>query len=175
MKHKETADAGIFISLVNLWRFAWIQHRHKKSFNLQAKCDQKWNQSILRRENWPILDSMLVNMVRMLKANSSAKALFLATATPSPGSSNLCSTQACHTITDIQSVLKSPMFKTIELYLCLHIFSPLKRWIQKHSKSHLQYHAVQQLALKLEQELLEWFQFLFRNGKFSRVMMHRLQ
>ena len=45
----------------------------------------------------PILDSTLVNIVRMLKANSSANALFLATDTPSAGSSNLCSTHACYT------------------------------------------------------------------------------
>lgn len=41
--------------------------------------------------------------------------------------------------------------------------------------SYLQYHAIQQLSLKLEKKLLKWFQLLFGNGKFSRIMMHRFQ
>ena len=92
----------------------------------------------------------------MLTANSSAKALFLATATPSPGSSNLCSTQACHTVTDMMgclcsedvnriysikhSALKSHMF-TVEFYLCLQKdlqqmfhYINLRRWILQHNK-----------------------------------------
>lgn len=45
----------------------------------------------------------------------------------------------------------------------------------KKKQSHLQYHAIQKLSLQLKQELLKWFQLLFRNGKFPRVMVHRLQ
>lgn len=60
----------------------------KDPIHIQVKC--------IGKLNWPILDSMLVKILRILRANSSAKALFLATATPSAGSSNLCSTQACH-------------------------------------------------------------------------------
>lgn len=110
----------------------------------------------LEKLNWPILDSTLVKIVRMLRANSSAKVLFLATAIPSPGSSNLCSTQACHRGVNIISYF---------------IFLGHK----KHHREgiYLEYHAIQQLSLKLEQELLKRFQLLFRNGEFPRVMVHR--
>lgn len=40
---------------------------------------------------------------------------------------------------------------------------------------HLQYHAVQQLPLKLEQQLLKRFQLLFGNGELSGVVVYRLQ
>lgn len=46
-----------------------------------------------KNRNGPIFDSTLVKMVRILKANSSAKALFFETVTTS--ASNLCSKQAC--------------------------------------------------------------------------------
>lgn len=42
-------------------------------------------------------------------------------------------------------------------------------------QSHLEYHAIQQLPLQLEQELLKRFQLVFRNGKFPRVMVYRFQ
>lgn len=47
--------------------------------------------------------------------------------------------------------------------------------INARRESHLEYHAIQQLPLQLEQELLKRFQLVFRNGKFPRVMVHRFQ
>lgn len=41
--------------------------------------------------------------------------------------------------------------------------------------AHLQDHAVQQLPLQSEQQLLEGFQLLLWNVELSKVVMHRLQ
>lgn len=92
----------------------------------------------------------------MLRANSSAKVLFLATATPSPGSSNLCSTQACHRSVNI-------------------IYNYCISGTQIHYRKgiYLEYHAIQELSLKFEQELLKWFQLLFGDGELPRVVVHR--
>lgn len=77
---------------------------------------------MLRTKNGPILDSTLENMVRMLKANSSAKVLFLETATPSPGSSNLCSTQACHTATIVRVLgVQRTSTKRAVRYACISV------------------------------------------------------
>lgn len=101
VKHKQTTDERIFISLVNLRWFTW-----KWSKTLMEKClrgagreSNKHTNKPKKTRNGPIFDSTLVKMVRILKANSSAKALFLETDTPS--ASNLCSTQACHKNTNI--------------------------------------------------------------------------
>lgn len=81
------------------------EHRTEKGIYCREESSQAKHYSCvnLERLNGPILDSTLVKTVRMLRANSSAKVLFLATATPSPGSSNLCSTQACQRGANITS------------------------------------------------------------------------
>lgn len=134
------------------------EHRTETGIYCREESSQAKHYSCynLEKLNGPILDSTLVKTVRMLRANSSAKVLFLATATPSPGSSNLCSTQACQRGANITSDF---------------IFLGHKK---QHRKGiYLEYHAIQQLSLKLEQEFLKWFQLLFRNGEFPRIMVHR--
>lgn len=154
VKYKQTTDDRIFISLVDLWRFTWKQcgHRLCRQVSQEAKPDSSREQKLTNSglnisEDGANVGGKLLRKGAVFGYSYSFY---------------------------VKSLLHTGLSQKNGNVTRLMLLIAHEVWEWKKG-SYLQYHAIQQLSLKLEQELLKRFQLLFRYRKFPRVMVHRFQ